>query len=710
MSLINPYINFTNWISEILEDSENSKKININKVIKKAKRLPTPDSEEKYQNLFDAGFCYSLNELASYIGNFFYSDTASSIANHNKNEIKKSLNSDLTTLWKIWEKNCFIFGADKFIAFLHRSEKYRKRLFAFGVLYNAFRDRVLNEDKSENSNDHLFREYFSLSRASVIGYEGFVDAAEKLGNEIVFEKVWKLWLIPNDRRMQMLWFPLIGCARKFKRSDILKEIWRNLKISYREIDQFIIQPLLVSAMDTGVDEILDYFETLNTPSYWDLSTHYDPFVDEILSKSSLENYKTSCEKVKFRSLQGLFWRLYIKEYFDEGILKADNYFHKLKSVLRLSENNLNNWNSTICLAQETYARELRSRLYSEFKNQFSYLNNIDVENCYREIKAGTVSLKIKNYQEKVSQFIAPLSYIALKDEILENKFLPFINCFLSNHMSFLKDRENFCQWQSNEESKDVFFRRVEKHFLNIDTENISDEEWQYLVHLLLNQIKVNIDNYFSDLFLGELHSLKRTFAKKFEKPLQNDSITDSDKYHIVENARNFIMKISHHLPNYRIMETKSIDIYPEVEKHLLRDYLNTADDIFDTPTRFCVAGYDGICEDYLKPMLIEIRSNAEKALSYLPQQDQKHFQVNLKRVWNEYSDYGILSVTNNFIKTSNSNKSDPISTGIGLKNIQYYATFFQLGTHRGWAQFKKNYRKGKHFFIVQVFLPLWKSR
>ena len=68
-----------------------------------------------------------------------------------------------------------------------------------------------------------------------------------------------------------------------------------------------------------------------------------------------------------------------------------------------------------------------------------------------------------------------------------------------------------------------------------------------------------------------------------------------------------------------------------------------------------------------------MRSNAEKALSYLPK-NKRYYYINLKYGKNNYSGYGILSVTNKFTKNDNSLNFDPVSTGIGLKNIQYFGS------------------------------------
>ena len=156
------------------------------------------------------------------------------------------------------------------------------------------------------------------------------------------------------------------------------------------------------------------------------------------------------------------------------------------------------------------------------------------------------------------------------------------------------------------------------------------------------------------------------------------------------------------------MEPKEIDIIPGVKKHLLKDYKETEEDFFPCCMSFDIAGYDGIYEDYLIPIFIEIQSNAEKALSQIPK-EKRHYQINLKYGKNDYSGYGILSVTNNFVKKNKNPNSDPVSTGIGLKNIQYYATFFQQGSRQGWAQYKTQYRKNYNFFIINIFFPLWEK-
>ena len=152
--------------------------------------------------------------------------------------------------------------------------------------------------------------------------------------------------------------------------------------------------------------------------------------------------------------------------------------------------------------------------------------------------------------------------------------------------------------------------------------------------------------------------------------MQSTKVSPTDKYELATKAKDFIWNISNHLPKYRIMEPKQIDIIPEIEKHLIQDHLETLPSSFPCCGSFYIAGYNGICEDYLNPILIEMRSNAEKALSRIPK-EKRHYQINLKYGENDYSGYGILSVNNNLVKNDKSKNFDPVSTGIGLKNIQH---------------------------------------
>jgi len=200
--------------------------------------------------------------------------------------------------------------------------------------------------------------------------------------------------------------------------------------------------------------------------------------------------------------------------------------------------------------------------------------------------------------------------------------------------------------------------------------------------------------------------MKRTFIKKFENNFQRTNVAYMDSHELVTKAKEFIRNIPLKIPKYRIMEPKEVDIIPGIEKYLLKEYKGTKKDFFPCCLSFNIAGYDGIYEDYLLPIFIEIRSNAEKALSQIPK-EKRHYQVNLKYGKNDYSGYGILSVTNNFSKKSET--SDPASTGIGRKNIQDFANFFQQGSRMGWAEFKPEERKKYNFFIVNIFFPLWQE-
>ena len=128
------------------------------------------------------------------------------------------------------------------------------------------------------------------------------------------------------------------------------------------------------------------------------------------------------------------------------------------------------------------------------------------------------------------------------------------------------------------------------------------------------------------------------------------------------------------------------------------DSVNAKFNIKNVESSVYVAGYDGICEDYLIPMLNEIRSNAKKAILKIQKPEQRHYQVDLNYGQSEYSSFLILSVKNNFLPNNNDHGDDPVSTGIGLNNIQHYATFFQRDELQGWAKLIK--QKHKNLVIL----------
>ena len=105
-------------------------------------------------------------------------------------------------------------------------------------------------------------------------------------------------------------------------------------------------------------------------------------------------------------------------------------------------------------------------------------------------------------------------------------------------------------------------------------------------------------------------------------------------------------------------------------------------------------------------MFTEIQSNVKRALARIKKSSHRYYEINLHRGINRFSNYLILTVSNNFIKNTKDSPSDPSSTGIGLKNIQYYATFFQRDELQGWAEFKTSFKKKYGYFSVTIYFPI----
>ena len=132
-------------------------------------------------------------------------------------------------------------------------------------------------------------------------------------------------------------------------------------------------------------------------------------------------------KLEHRSFEGKFWTLYFKQQFEQNEEDVKKLFDEYRSILRFQDKDPYEWYSTFCLAQETFARELRSRLFFELQDQFSYLDKLGNDNFLNEIETGSISIRIKNYQNKVSDILSRPPYIKGRAEILENKLLPFID-------------------------------------------------------------------------------------------------------------------------------------------------------------------------------------------------------------------------------------------------------------------------------------------
>jgi hypothetical protein len=240
MNDCNSYIDFNNWISEIIADAKSGKNINLNKIIKKASRLPSPDTTEKYSNLIDSGLCYGLDELAFLLSNSLKPAASAIRTKTGKKDTKKSLTTYLSELWKIWEKYFLKYGWDNYVFHLIRSDKYLQKASAFKSYYHKIThpgDKCYNpaceipHETVEYTEFYMKHssEFLALSRASLLGCEGFVHACLWLKNALVFEKIWKYWKAPDISRIQLAWLPFIICAGELKRANILKDIWDSMK-------------------------------------------------------------------------------------------------------------------------------------------------------------------------------------------------------------------------------------------------------------------------------------------------------------------------------------------------------------------------------------------------------------------------------------------------------------------------------------------------
>ena len=708
----NSYSDYSDWINSILSSPKKKKNINFDETIYKASCLPKPDTDARYQELIDSGLGFLLCDLAYILGD------------HEKLSkkcvSKKRLNSYLENLWNIWEGLFIRCCWYDYFKYLIDNEQFQKRLSNVNYHNNKLFNKCSGCQKSFApipSNDRLppleywekLSEACYLSRANITGCEGFIYASENLKNEYVFEKVYHHWKEPNIERLQLLWIPFITCAGELKRTDILSEILHLMIKSYRELDFVNIIVLLNSACNSDATEVIDYIKDLNSPDQWNLLTPYNPVLDFLINSLSNKDGSEATWKRELWPFEGEFWIDFIKKYFKENNSKSAVSYNEHKRVLRFNEKNVRDWHRTLCLAQETFVREFRTQMYEEFERQFSHYNYLNDDKFLSEIISGNVSLSIKNYQQNINNLAFNINSEFLKNEDLEKKFLPFIDYSLINHLNFFINRENYYRWKNNKDFQASFFIDADKLLKNINPEKVIDEEWQYFLKLTASRIQNNFNLNLSKIFLSEFHSLKRKFIEKYEKVFQNGTLNTFEKNELLLNAREFIKNIQLLIPKYKITNPQGINIIPLIKKHLMIDSVNAKFNIKNVESSVYVSGYDGICDDYLIPILNEIRSNVKKAILKIQKQEKRYYQIDLSYGQSEYSSFLILSVSNNYLPNNNDPGDDPVSTGIGLKNIQHYATFFQKDELQGWAQYKKEKTKEYGCFTVQIYFPLWEK-
>jgi hypothetical protein len=211
----------------------------------------------------------------------------------------------------------------------------------------------------------------------------------------------------------------------------------------------------------------------------------------------------------------------------------------------------------------------------------------------------------------------------------------------------------------------------------------------------------------TSLYLAELHMVKREFVKRFEKRAKSASLSSREKHDLVKDARMYIKNLSNILPIYQIRKPAIVDIVPAIKQYLIKDYLESNEQVIDCGMEIRVAGYEGICEDALKPMFCEILSNAERACSRIKDKRKWRYEIEIDVGKDQYSDYLILSVSNTFDSNHENSTADQNSTGIGLRNIQHFATFFQRGDVQGWAKVPTENEKKDGIFNIQIYFPRW---
>jgi hypothetical protein len=715
MSISSTYVKFNSRLDDALTAFENGQDLDFSKLIHKASSLPMPHSDQDYYSLINSGISFSLSDLSFALSTSHLNEHLSEKKTWT---LKRRSSKYLTELWDIWERYFIKCCWNHYASILIQTEEFKNKAAFINYHYNKLFNKCGNcsqtklrmpSEKNDSPKMHLAKlgEAINLTRMTFTGCEGFVYASEVFKNEYVFEKVYSHWKSPDISKMQLLYVPFITCAGELRRKDILLDILGLLKEHYHQIDFTNTIALLYAAKKAGADKILEYFDNLNYQSSWNLLESPNPIQTSIISAFSIKKDFSKSLQREYQTAEAEFWKKYFNNLFQMDIKSNETLYANNKKLLNFNKKDIDQWFVTLGLAQETYVRELRNQMYNEFIEKFSNYDFMNEDTFLREVTSGNVSAQLKKYQQKISALVMgePVDYS--KNDFHENIFLPFIDFLLSVHLSFLVNRESYYKLKKDNDAKASFCQKAERLFKSIKSNMVTDNGWHYFNLLLSNRIRSNVALNLSKIFFTEFHSIKRIFVEKFEKSLKQNDLKPETRKELVIDARAYIKNISVKLPKYKISEPQPIYIIEEIENFLQLDALNYKSRFTHSGVNKPIAGYDGICNDYLRPMFTEIKLNAKKALSTIKSPHLRHYRINLEYGKDELSKFIILTVKNNFLKINGIPSSDPVSTSIGLRNVQYYATFFQKDDLQGWAEFKTIHKRKYGYFFVLIYFPVW---
>ena len=307
-------------------------------------------------------------------------------------------------------------------------------------------------------------------------------------------------------------------------------------------------------------------------------------------------------------------------------------------ILALKQNQVRAWHALVCRGQESYVACLRAIYFSRYKQYFSYVEDLSDEEFMDQIVKGNIAQLVVDFRRDViNQIALPQGASSLDPD--GSTLSPIIKQLVAK-------QEERSRTKKSLDEKLAFFKETLDSFENVDTNNLTRNDWLDFLRLLLQEMSQKIWSRLIDNSRGQLHELHNEFRERFPSSLDREDLSDKERDRLIHAARVTLLGYARFVGGHRFGELKQINIVPAVWPRLLGERSKRATTIAEVPRpSFYIAAWDGARDDLLVPLLRELRFNAEKNLRQL-ENDEQTYRVSLKEGEGKESAYGVLTVSN----------------------------------------------------------------
>ena len=526
----------------------------------------------------------------------------------------------------------------------------------------------------------------------------FAGAARSAKNSKLLEDIFDAWDPGPDtliRREQFTWISLMLSALSFDNESLFLKIFLRLESLY--------DPIRLSNRGSIQNQLWQIVRGVKSPEIRNrvLEDLRSLRLDVERCFRTLRTVPpaeaTAIQSGRFEGAGRCLMIWLVNSYFHTDFAEFERRLARLvDGILTLEDHRTEAWHAMLCRGQGAFAGCLVARATEHLEQAMEPIATLSDDQLVAamEQRDGSIFARLRQfYLHDVDAIPTPQVLRSVPRDSAARRLDPFIAYVVDRHLEFLAGETL---------DKCTYFGDAWKILSVVPTAELSREDWMDAVRTLLARMTAGVWNHVGRNIKDQVHAHKNEW-ELFATEMRSTDDLETRRQLAQVGRRTFLS--FNQLGGFSIHQPVPVHINRHIRHLLLNKQPETRTIDIDIPEeRILIGGWNGVVQRVVRPLLQEIRLNAETALSHLPPNEQM-FRVRLEIGSGPKRGFAVLVVSNTYDPDAPEQR---FSTRRGQRVVQLLATFLRLGSRQGyaWAEVDTD-ESGRHVHTWWLLMPCW---